>query len=245
MDRALTDLGLDGTSLEIVAKGSRAKSVLEEKKLRSVVEALGRLEDAGKILRHRGVPFREILKYYLSNGRMPRYWVRTGKGGKCVAGSRQLAATVKGEGDDEIENAVVEIHDGKDIERDLKSLKNFGLDLKKFFDKRGHRKKTRPSYILTSNGETAEIDGIREILPVLRRLGQKGVDVQRYKGLGEMNAEQLRVTTMAPASRTLMQIKVEDAVKADRMFTMLMGDQVAPRREFIEHNALDVRMLDV
>ncbi len=245
MDRALTDLGLDGTSLEIVGKGSRAGTVLEEKKLRSVVEALDRLEDAAKILQHRAVPFRELLTYYLANSRIPRYWVRTGKGGKCVADSRQLAAAVKNEGVEEIEDAVTEIHQSKDIERDLKSLKSLGLDLKKFFSRRDHRKKTRPSYILTSNGERAEIDGIREILPVLRNLGQKGVDVQRYKGLGEMNAEQLRVTTMAPASRTLMQIKVEDAVKADRMFTMLMGDQVAPRREFIERNALDVRMLDV
>jgi DNA gyrase subunit B len=120
-----------------------------------------------------------------------------------------------------------------------------GLDPKRFFDRRTGRERKAPAFVLASNGESVELDGVREILPALRHMGQKGVDVQRYKGLGEMNAEQLRTTTMDPASRTLMQVKIEDAVKADRMFTMLMGDNVAPRREFIETHALEVRMLDV
>jgi len=76
-------------------------------------------------------------------------------------------------------------------------------------------------------------------------VARKGVTVQRFKGLGEMNARQLADTTMAPATRTLAQVAVDDAAEADRIFSMLMGDQVEPRREFIEDNARLVANLDV
>ena len=76
-------------------------------------------------------------------------------------------------------------------------------------------------------------------------VAQKGVKLQRFKGLGEMNAEQLGETTMAPATRTLAQVTLEDAFAADRIFSMLMGDQVEPRRAFIEENARLVSNLDV
>ena len=103
----------------------------------------------------------------------------------------------------------------------------------------------RPLCFLVNGGEKVPVFCLPEILERVRETGKKGLTIQRYKGLGEMNPEQLWETTMDPAVRRLLQVKLEDAVAADGMFTMLMGDEVAPRREFIMENALSVRNLDI
>ena len=90
-----------------------------------------------------------------------------------------------------------------------------------------------------------QIKSIDQLVELFITAGKRGVAINRYKGLGEMNPDQLWDTTMKPESRTLLQVRAEDEAEADLMFTTLMGDHVEPRRKFIEDNALDVKNLDV
>ena len=106
--------------------------------------------------------------------------------------------------------------------------------------------KDKPVYLIkNTNHHDIPVYSLRELLVRVRDVGRKGRTIQRYKGLGEMNPEQLFETTMNPEKRKLLSIRLEDAAEADRIFTLLMGSEVEPRREFIEQNALSVRNLDI
>jgi len=102
-----------------------------------------------------------------------------------------------------------------------------------------------PPYRLRLESGEVVVNSVQELLAGARKDAQRGLNIQRYKGLGEMNPEQLWDTTMNPATRTLLQVRVEDAVDTDNIFSLLMGEAVEPRRDFIERNALDVQHLDV
>ena len=100
-------------------------------------------------------------------------------------------------------------------------------------------------FVLKNGEEETEAESLEEALDTLYKQAKKGLSIQRYKGLGEMNADQLWETTMDPSQRRLLQVRIEDEIGADEIFTILMGDQVPPRREFIERNALNVTNLDI
>ncbi|HVR37678.1 MAG TPA: DNA gyrase subunit B, partial [Thermoanaerobaculia bacterium] len=102
-----------------------------------------------------------------------------------------------------------------------------------------------PPYTVQHGEEKMVFARVDDLLEQVFKLAEKGLTIQRYKGLGEMNPEQLWDTTMNPTTRRLLQVTIEDAVGAEQLFTILMGDQVEPRREFIQDNALDVKNLDI
>jgi DNA gyrase subunit B len=102
-----------------------------------------------------------------------------------------------------------------------------------------------PPYKLEMKTETKEIPSLQELLAAVTENSKKGLSIQRYKGLGEMNPHQLWETTMDPEKRTFLQVTVEDSVKANEMFTILMGDQVEPRKDFITRHALEARNIDI
>ncbi|HEU4388072.1 MAG TPA: DNA topoisomerase (ATP-hydrolyzing) subunit B [Blastocatellia bacterium] len=104
---------------------------------------------------------------------------------------------------------------------------------------------SRAPFLIAENGSSTTIESRTQLLEHMMSVAKKDINIQRYKGLGEMNPEQLWETTLNPEKRTILNVQVNDAVETDEMFTVLMGDAVEPRRKFIEENALDVRNLDI
>jgi DNA gyrase subunit B len=109
----------------------------------------------------------------------------------------------------------------------------------------GIKKYAKANFKIEREKDTREFSSLTEFSEFVIQDGKQGAYIQRYKGLGEMNPEQLWETTMNPSNRTLLQVKIEDTLEADQVFTVLMGDQVEPRRKFVEENALNARNLDV
>jgi DNA gyrase subunit B len=137
-----------------------------------------------------------------------------------------------------------EIFESTEMAKLLKAIAATGLEINRF------GRTEEPRYIVTENAgqksETkTELHSPLDVLSHIRGLGRKGLSIQRYKGLGEMNPEQLFETTMDPEKRRLLKVNIADGAKADALFTLLMGDEVPPRRQFIEDNALNVQYLDV
>jgi DNA gyrase subunit B len=104
---------------------------------------------------------------------------------------------------------------------------------------------SRAPFVIAENDNETTVGSRVALLDHIMTAAKKDISIQRYKGLGEMNPEQLWETTLRPDTRTILNVQVNDAVETDEMFTVLMGDAVEPRRRFIEDNALDVRNLDI
>ena len=139
---------------------------------------------------------------------------------------------------------IVELHEVRTINTLLGDLSQMGFEIDALIpQERTGMEGSR--YTLRRGENETGLEDLRGLPAAIRAAGEKGLQITRFKGLGEMNAEELRETTLDPANRTLLRVRMEDAGAADDLFRVLMGDQVEPRRDFIQKHALDVKNLDV
>ena len=258
MNRILLNLGVEGTKLEV---GGRT---IEGPALRTLVDHLLVIDDAMPSVQRRGVGMEKFIATFDTQaGKFPVYWIRFEGREFNFYTQEQLDRWVAEQEArtkremvlvwDELEQPAApaesvawasEFHDMGPLEAALKGLKAAGLSPAEFFRAADVDGKSR--FRVVSDGESLSAHSLREVLAGFKRIGQsKGPEIGRFKGLGEMDASELWETTMNPATRTLKKVALEDALKAERIFTILMGEEVEPRREFIEKHALEVKYLDV
>jgi DNA gyrase subunit B len=142
----------------------------------------------------------------------------------------------------------VEFHGAEEIRALVQTLEDQGLPPDWLFeapDADAEPDAEEKPFRIHSDSEVRAVASLRAVVPQIREFGRKGLDIQRYKGLGEMNADELAETTLQPGQRTIVRVGVGDAIKADKYFRILAGKDVQSRREFIEHHALEVKNLDI
>ncbi len=161
---------------------------------------------------------------------------------ESIAAGDTTPGTAHDTGRDQL--VMVDLHEVRSINAGLKELDTMGFGIESLLpeDRTGTEE---PRYKLRRGDNEIGLEDLRGLLTAVRRAGEKGLSITRFKGLGEMNAEELRETTLDPANRTLLRVTMSDAAAADDLFRVLMGEKVEPRRDFIEKHALDVKNLDV
>jgi DNA gyrase subunit B len=141
-----------------------------------------------------------------------------------------------------------ELHEVKELERLFIALNSYGLSIDDYYltqEESVSGEKLATKYALLSESKVHEVPGVSQIISAIHSLAKQGIEVKRFKGLGEMNSEELWETTLDPSKRVLLRVNLLEAAEAERMFSVLMGEDVERRRQFIEEHALEVKNLDV
>ncbi|MFH1877473.1 MAG: DNA gyrase subunit B, partial [Candidatus Omnitrophota bacterium] len=267
MKEFLIDQGIDGMKVEIEI----GKKAVPPKKLKELLELLIRLEKLSFGIERRGIDISSYLKLREKDtNKLPLYRVSAGGEDTYLYSDDELAAfrAKKGlgdmelsmEGDQQEEKETIFVHEfyeAREIEKITKEIAKYEIDIAAYdreapvegdvyVTKKGTKKEMKPAVepLFCIDGEE-KIYSLKGLLEYVLTVGEKGMTIQRYKGLGEMNPEQLWETTMDPDRRTLQKVTIEDAVEADEMFTVLMGDNVESRRNFIVEHSRDVKNLDI
>ncbi|MBK6939428.1 MAG: DNA topoisomerase (ATP-hydrolyzing) subunit B [Planctomycetes bacterium] len=257
--RVLLEQGLDGAELETLMGASPRK--VEGDNLRTLARLLERIElAANAVLKGTGLEVSSYLRAAIELGAMPHYCVRVpGDADRFFidepdldrflatmrekAGGRELVIVRDGRMTRSADVSIAQIDGHADLEQHLASLDESGFSK---LDLIGPADAKSPSPFRVHFGSKSElVRGLIHMLRVVRDAATNSIDVQRFKGLGEMNPAELWETTLNPATRLLKRVRLEDDVLADSLFSILMGEVVEPRREYIEKHALEVRNLDV
>jgi len=253
----MVNIGAEEAVVEVCNGGIKR---LSGDKLKKFVDLLEKMERYDKMLNKKDVSFEDYLERG-REGRYPLYKVIYNGQERYLYSDGELSDLIKQHqkekgssvevveediekgrnGEDAIR--VTEFHESKEIENTVKLIEQEGLKIEAYFKKSGDRKP--PSINLIYNGDKMCVSALCELLTKVREAGKSGLSIQRYKGLGEMNAEELATTTMNLSTRTLLKVKIEDGIKADTIFSILSGKEVQQRREYIQNHALDVKNLDV
>jgi DNA gyrase subunit B len=185
---------------------------------------------------------------------MPIYRIKVEGKEQFVYYDQELAKLTEKAGK-EIEQDVLELFEAQEIDQIVAKIEKLGIDMNTYgpeiltqpkeTSSGDAAKKSKALYRIHAEKEHRDFSSLKEVLAYIKEQASKGMHIQRYKGLGEMNPQQLWETTMDPEKRTILKVTLEDAVEADEMFTVLMGDQVEPRRKFIEDYAHQVKNLDI
>jgi len=256
MKKHLLELGADQVSLSI--KGTRKK--LDGARLKKFLDILASIENETRGLARKGMTIGEFVALRDEKRGFPKYKVSTAEGDRYLYTEKEFDAfkkrkeREKGEevdvvGEEDVEQeenadiVVLEFRERSSLEKLFNQLEKTGFKPEVYPEPEDPL--ASPVVTLASNGEKTEIRFLQNVLEAVRKLGSKGLDIQRYKGLGEMNPKQLWDTTMDPERRQLLLVTGAQSADAEEIFSKLMGPNVAPRRKFIEENALDVRNLDV
>jgi len=248
MNNFLFDLGTEG----LVLTRAKDKKSFKDKQLKDLLYLVLEFDRFAGAIERRGVKLSNYMGFrHKKAKKLPLFMVKVEETAQFLYDDQELARAIKKlekELGKDVEigektGHVVEFYEARGMEKIIEKIEKMGFDIEQVFQSDPGKKKS--PFKMVSDGDTKDLDTLKECLDYVREIAKKGLSIQRYKGLGEMNPTQLWDTTMNPDTRTLLKVTMEDAVKADEMFTILMGDQVEPRRDFIERHALEVRNLDI
>ena len=256
MNARILFLGLD----DMTVKRANGE-VLDNEAARKLLELLAEIKGTVASIERRGLSAKALLDRRDENGLVPRYVLVLGSGEDAkieyvrdeealkarVAALQQEMSTVIDLPATQVETyhptdqmpfRWLEVYRSAVLRKQMESLKGMGFSVAEYLGESGK------VATLEEDGQAQDVDSLPDLLAAIDARGRKGMSIYRFKGLGEMDAKELYDTTMNPAKRHMKRVRLADAVKADQIFSLLMGDEVEPRRKFIEDNALNVTNLD-